>query len=76
MRLEVDGVAGRFLWRQGRDWTPIGDLLDASMISDEGGRGEHGSFTGAFLGLPCMDITGQGREARLARFDDLPNGIG
>jgi xylan 1,4-beta-xylosidase len=76
MRLEVDGAVGRFLWRQGGDWTAIGPTLDASVISDEGGRGEHGSFTGAFVGMHCMDITGQGRAARFARFDYLPEGTG
>ena len=30
---------------------PPAPTLDASVISDEGGRGEHGSFTGAFVGL-------------------------
>ncbi|TFL16315.1 glycoside hydrolase family 43 protein [Jannaschia formosa] len=74
MRLEVDRAAGRFLWRQGGDWQAIGGPLDAAIISDEGGRGEHGSFTGAFVGMHCMDITGQGAEARFARFDYLPAG--
>jgi xylan 1,4-beta-xylosidase len=42
------------------------------MISDEGGRGEHGSFTGAFVGMFAMDLTGQGREARFRRFGYWP----
>ena len=72
MRVEVEGAAQRFLWRQDGNWRPIGGTLDASLISDEGGRGEHGSFTGAFVGMHCMDITGKGREARFARFDYVP----
>ena len=77
MRLEVDRARGRFLWRQGGDdWAPIGDALDASLVSDEGGRGEHGSFTGAFVGMHCMDTSGAGLEARFARFDYLPEGTG
>ena len=74
MRVEVDRAAQQFFWRQGGAWRPIGETLDASLISDEGGRGEHGSFTGAFVGMHCMDITGQGREARFARFDYVPEG--
>jgi len=30
--------------------SPIGPDLDASVVSDEGGRGERGSFTGALAG--------------------------
>ena len=74
MRVEVDRAAQQFFWRQGGAWRPIGETLDASLISDEGGRGEHGSFTGAFVGMHCMDIAGQGREARFARFDYVPEG--
>jgi xylan 1,4-beta-xylosidase len=73
MRVEVDHAVQRFFWRQGGGaWTVIGPVLDASVISDEGGRGEHGSFTGAFVGMLAFDITGQGREARFPRFDYVP----
>ncbi|MBL4892213.1 MAG: hypothetical protein JKX91_10395 [Rhizobiaceae bacterium] len=41
------------------DWIAIGQQLDASLISDEAGRGAHGSFTGAFIGMMAFDITGQ-----------------
>lgn len=30
--------------------TAVGPMPDGSHISDEGGRGEHASFTGAFVG--------------------------
>jgi xylan 1,4-beta-xylosidase len=62
--------------RQGGDWQRFGPVLDASVISDEGGRGEHASFTGAFVGMVAMDITGQGREALFEHFDYLPGGAG
>lgn len=42
------------------------------MISDEGGRGEHGSFTGAFVGMIAMDVSGRAREALFARFAYRP----
>ncbi|MCR8726423.1 glycoside hydrolase family 43 protein [Frigidibacter sp. ROC022] len=72
LRVTVDHAAQQFFWRQGGDWQPIGPVLDASVISDEGGRGEHGSFTGAFVGMVAFDITGRGREARFSRFAYLP----
>lgn len=73
LRVTVDHARQQFWWRQGAgDWRALGPVLDASVISDEGGRGEHASFTGAFVGMVAMDITGQGREARFARFDYVP----
>jgi xylan 1,4-beta-xylosidase len=42
------------------------------VISDEGGRGEHGSFTGAFVGMLAYDTSGRAREARFARFAYRP----
>ncbi len=69
MRVRVDGAAQRFSWRQdGGGWNEIGPVLDASIVSDEAGRGEHASFTGAFVGLAAFDTTGGGREARFDGF--------
>jgi xylan 1,4-beta-xylosidase len=45
-----------------------GPVLDAALISDEGGRGEHASFTGAFVGVVAHDLTGQGWTADVTRF--------
>jgi xylan 1,4-beta-xylosidase len=72
LRVTVDRAAQQFWWRQGGDWRRLGPQLDASLISDEGGRGEHGSFTGAFVGMHAMDTSGQGAEARFSRFAYLP----
>lgn len=74
LRVEVDRALQRFFWRPAGDgdWCRIGETLNASVISDEGGRGEHGSFTGAFVGMHCMDTSGAAREARFTRFDYLP----
>jgi xylan 1,4-beta-xylosidase len=55
---EVHGPALRFfIWVVER-WQLVGPILDASVISDEGGRGEHGSFTGAFIGMAAFDTSG------------------
>ena len=72
LAVEVDGAEQQFYWRQEGDWQLIGPKLDASLISDEGGRGEHASFTGAFVGMVGFDITGQTREARFGRFSYDP----
>lgn len=62
--LDIDGVALRFRYALGEGpWTPLGPFLDASVLSDEGGRGEHASFTGNFLGMAAHDLTGEGLPA-------------
>ena len=60
----------QFFYRssQEADWTPIGPLLDAGVVSDEGGRGEHGSFTGAFAGMFAFDVTGRAKTADFLSF--------
>lgn len=73
LRVEVERARQRFLWRQGSgDWRPLGPDLDASLVSDEGGRGEHRSFTGAFVGMHCVDLSGQATQARFVRFSYAP----
>ena len=56
--MEVDHATMYFSYRQDGDWQKIPHNLDASIISDEAGRGEHASFTGAFVGMAAFDITG------------------
>lgn len=53
-------------------WRDIGPVLDASLISDEAGRGAHGSFTGAFVGMLAFDMSGAARPADFAGFAYLP----
>jgi xylan 1,4-beta-xylosidase len=72
LRVDVDGPTQQFWFKQSGDWQAFGSALDASIISDEGGRGEHASFTGAFVGMVAFDVTGQGQEARFTRFDYVP----
>jgi xylan 1,4-beta-xylosidase len=73
LAVECRGAVQQFYWQQGGgDWTALGPELDAAVISDEGGRGEHGSFTGAFVGMLAFDITGRGQSADFTSFDYLP----
>ena len=65
---EIDGAALQFFYRAEADWIAIGPVLDASLISDEAGRGEHGSFTGAFIGMAAFDTSGAGRPADFSHF--------
>ncbi len=74
MKVSVDNTTQQFYWRtRGSDqWEEIGPELDASVISDEGGRGEHESFTGAFCGMVVFDLTGSAREASFGHFNYAP----
>ncbi|SPF77443.1 glycoside hydrolase family 43 protein [Pseudoprimorskyibacter insulae] len=74
LAVQVNRADQQFYWRQAGEWQPIGPALDASVISDEGGRGEHGSFTGAFVGMIAFDITGQGQTADFHHFTYAPEG--
>ncbi|MGR3291678.1 MAG: glycoside hydrolase family 43 protein [Paracoccaceae bacterium] len=74
LKVVVDHAVQQFYWRQpGNEWQTIGPELDAAVISDEGGRGEHGSFTGAFVGMMAFDTSGAAREARFAHFSYVPD---
>lgn len=66
LAMEIDGASLRFFFRSAEKWNLVGPVLDASVISDEGGRGEHGSFTGAFVGMAAFDTSG---AALAADFD-------
>ena len=56
----------------GGDWQDIGPVLDASLISDESGRGAFGSFTGAFIGMLAFDMSGSALPADFHHFNYLP----
>jgi xylan 1,4-beta-xylosidase len=73
LAVTVNGASQQFHWAaQDAAFMPLGDPLDASLISDEGGRGEHASFTGAFVGMIAYDLTGQGWSAEVSRFSYSP----
>ncbi len=68
LAVETSFARQQFFWRQAGDWQPFGPELDASVLSDEGGRGEHASFTGNFVGMLAFDTSGAGRTADFTRF--------
>jgi len=72
LEVRVTGAEQQFLWAVDGPLQPLGPTLDASVISDEGGRGEHSCFTGAFVGMLAHDLTGQGWTADFTSFDYAP----
>lgn len=72
LAVEARGPTQQFLWRSGGDWQPLGPVLDAAVLSDEGGRGEHGSFTGTFVGMVAFDTSGRAQCADFAHFRYSP----
>jgi xylan 1,4-beta-xylosidase len=70
MKVEVDSTALSFSYAVGDGaWTRIGPVLDASVLSDEAGQGDHGCFTGAFVGMAANDLSGRAMPADFAYFD-------
>lgn len=75
LKLEVRGPHLQFFFASGTrgNWQPAGPPLDASLISDEAGpHGEHGNFTGGFVGVAASDLNGSAREARFTDFAYRP----
>ncbi|WP_426034128.1 hypothetical protein [Cypionkella sp. TWP1-2-1b2] len=72
LSVKVDRATQPIFWAQSGEAQPLGPVLDASVISDEGGRGEHASFTGAFVAMVAYDLTGQGSSADFTRFGYHP----
>ncbi|GEN26203.1 glycoside hydrolase 43 family protein [Halomonas cupida] len=71
VRLGMDIREGELQFRYahgGVDWQPVGPVLDASLLSDEGSGRAHGYFTGNFLGIAAHDISGRGTSADFAEF--------
>ncbi|HEX7465648.1 MAG TPA: hypothetical protein VF309_03330, partial [Usitatibacter sp.] len=69
---EVNGATLQLFYDAGGGWRDAGPMLDASVISDEGGRGAHGSFTGAFIGMLAFDTSGAACPANFHHFDYSP----
>lgn len=69
---EVNGTVLQFHADTGSGWQPVGPVLDASIVSDEAGRGEHGSFTGAFVGMLAFDTSGGACPADFTDFRYTP----
>jgi xylan 1,4-beta-xylosidase len=75
LKTEVRGSGLQFFYAPGvgGNWQPAGPVLDASLISDEsGGNGEHGSFTGGFIGMACSDLNGTAMAADFSDFGYRP----
>jgi xylan 1,4-beta-xylosidase len=63
MKVEMYGADLQFFYaKTENDWIKIGDVLDASILSDDnvrdGGPRYMPAFTGAFVGVCCQDFTG------------------
>jgi xylan 1,4-beta-xylosidase len=72
LRAEVRFATLRFSWSlDGEQWITARDELDYSLISDEAGRGYTKSFTGAFAGMACHDISGRRQQADFEFFEYL-----
>lgn len=64
LRCEVSYADLVFSWSlDGKEWQRMPVSLDYSLISDEAGKGEGASFTGAFVGMCCQDLSGQNVQA-------------
>lgn len=69
LKCDVDYQSLAFSWSSdGTDWTTLPGTLDYSLISDEAGKGEGASFTGAFVGMACQDLSGQNCPADFDHF--------
>lgn len=65
LRVDVDYDKLQFFYSADEEnWETIGPVLDAGILSDEfAGKAGEWSFTGAFTGLCCQDLSGQGKYA-------------
>lgn len=71
-RIEYEKLV--FSWSDdGERWTAIPHVLDASLLSDEAGKGEGAHFTGAFVGMCCQDLDGTRKPADFSYFSYLPD---
>jgi xylan 1,4-beta-xylosidase len=70
LRAEIDFERLHFAYRiPGHEWHWLPQLFDASILSDEASAPGQPNFTGAFVGMACQDISGQGRRADFDYFD-------
>lgn len=69
LKVRIGEAQLQFSWSaDGRDWNSVGGELDASILSDEAGKGDGANFTGAFVGMACQDLTGQRLPADFTQF--------
>lgn len=79
LKVDYDGASLQFYFALAEgDWKKIGPVLDGTILSDEhaanGEERSHAAFTGAFVGLACQDLSGQGIHADFDWFEyrELP----
>ena len=72
LRVQVAFSELQFFEKSSGEWRVVGPVLDASVLSDEAGRGEHASFTGAFVGMLAVDTSGGGKRADFKSFEYQP----
>jgi xylan 1,4-beta-xylosidase len=58
LAISVDHARPEFAYALNGEWRRLGPVLDASILSDEAGGGEHRSFTGAFIGMIAFGAAG------------------
>lgn len=74
LKAEFFGASIQFYYAIKKDdWQKIGPVIDGSILSDDyvehGETRFHPCFTGAFYGLACQDLSGQGLHADFDYFD-------
>ena len=69
LAVSVDHASLQFAYALDGEWRRVGPVLDASILSDEAGGGEHRSFTGAFVGMVAFDASGGDISADFRSFD-------
>ena len=70
LRADVDDADLIFSWSiDNAKWNTIDLLLDYSLVSDEAGKGGGNSFTGAFIGMCCLDLSGCSNHADFEFFE-------
>lgn len=72
LSVKVVGASQQFFVQaEGEEEQPIGPVLDASVLSDEAGKGEGANFTGNFVGMSAQDLTGHRKHADFRDFHYL-----
>jgi xylan 1,4-beta-xylosidase len=74
MKADYDGESLQFFYAlEEQNWVKIGPVLDGSILSDEHAANDkerlHAAFTGAFVGMACQDLSGQGIYADFDWFE-------
>ncbi|MDF2511954.1 MAG: beta-xylosidase [Herbinix sp.] len=68
LKVKIDYDQLQFYYSDSEEnWIPIGPVMDASTLSDE--YCKEGTFTGAFVGICCQDMSGCNRHADFDWFE-------